>query len=159
MTWPDYALAVVMVLFLAAGARFGSIWTLACLSAGVAGGWTRDTYGPAIGSLIPSMSGATIMGGVAAYAAAVAVFLAVGWLAGKMFAGLLGGLFDSALGILTGLVIGTLVTGAALIWLVPSVPSFEKKDAWERSRVARPAQEAIRDLLGERARLRTAHKP
>jgi len=46
MTWLDGSLILILVIFLAAGARLGSVWTGALMAGGFFGSFLGDTYAP-----------------------------------------------------------------------------------------------------------------
>ncbi|MBV9080821.1 MAG: CvpA family protein [Elusimicrobia bacterium] len=138
MTWIDVTGLVVFFLFLAIGARLGSLWTAACLLAGFAAACAADTYGYPLADRLGSMPGAVTAAEAAVFAAVALVVLIPGWVLSKFSEGILLGVVDSVCGLVTGAVAGLLAIGAVLLVLVAATPSLEASGGWRHSMLVKP---------------------
>ncbi len=143
MTWLDWALIGVLVIFVGAGAKVGSLWTSACIAGGFVGFYLADTYAPAIGSLLGRFWGASFVAGVGLYLAGVSGLLVIGWVLGKVVGGLFLGFFDGLFGVVTGLVAGFFLVTLVLLILIPTFPRFESTPAWRGSVLVRPLERIL----------------
>src|SRR4051812_10277642 len=99
MTWPDWTLIVTMLLFLAVGARLGSLWTASCLGAGFLGAYLADTYAVSASAYLGRFAGADWMAAAVLFAAGAVVILVPGLLLSKICEGIFLGVVDSAFGL------------------------------------------------------------
>ena len=147
MTWIDWSLIIVLVAFLAAGARLGSIWTSACLCAGFASALAADTYGLALADRMGTFSGADLLAYALLFVLSAALVLGTGWFLSRLCKGLMLGVLDAAFGLLTGAAAGLLTVSVALLILVPFLPSMESTAAWRRSTLTRPLYRQVEEFL------------
>ncbi len=150
MTWPDWTLIATLVLFLAIGARLGSLWTAACLGAGFFGAFLADTYALPASSYIGSYAGADWMAAAVLFAAGAVAFLVPGLLLSKVCDGILLGVVDSLFGLFTGAVAGVLAVAVLLLAVMPFVPSVEATRAWRGSSLVMPLHGYLENLMGAR---------
>ena len=143
MTWIDIALIVLLLVFMGAGARLGSLWTGACLVGGFLAMMLADTYALPLAGFMGPVPGAHLIAAVALYAAGLAVALVPGWLLTRVTSALFLGLVNAVFGLFTGAFAGCLAAGLLLLFLVPAVPRLQKEDAWKKSVLARPLEETL----------------
>lgn len=157
MTWPDWTLIGTMVLFLAVGARLGSLWTASCLGAGFFGALLADTYALPVSAYLGSFAGADWVAAAVLFAAGAVALLVPGLFLSKLCEGILLGVVDSAFGLVTGAVAGVLAVAVLLLAVVPFVPSVEASRAWRGSELVRPLHLSLESLMGARSTRRSAH--
>jgi uncharacterized membrane protein required for colicin V production len=138
MTWLDVLLIVVMLVFLAAGARAGSLWMAACLVGGFLGSFLVDTYTLPVAEMVGGFSGATWFVGFLLYAGGVFCSLLIGHILSQIFSGLLLGTVDSVMGLLTAGAAGILGILVCMMLLLPHFPWIESKPAWAHSLLVKP---------------------
>lgn len=143
MTWLDGTLLLVFVLFLAVGARLGSLWTAACLAGGFLGAFLADMYALSFAGYFKNLPGSAAIAGAGLFLAGAAVMILPGILLSGIFEGIFLGVIDSAFGLFTGAVAGLLAITALLLVVVPMVPRVESTRAWKRSFVVRPLQHSL----------------
>src|ERR1051325_4412792 len=101
MTWPDVLLIVVWFIFLALGARLGSVFTGACVLGGFFGAALVDYYALPMGSLMGGFTGSTALAAILLYIGGVAAILIPGLILSRISSALFLGLIDGTFGILT----------------------------------------------------------
>lgn len=147
MTWIDFILLAVWILFLAVGARKGGIWTGACVAGGFLGCMFVDMYKLPASSMMGSFPGSHLVATVGLFLAGLLVFIIPGWLLSKFASAVFLGVIDSLFGFLTGAFSGFIGTALALILIVSVFPGVEKWPVWKRSKIVRPFEERIEESL------------
>jgi uncharacterized membrane protein required for colicin V production len=147
MTWPDIALLTTLVLFLAVGARLGSLWTASCLAGGFAGACLADMYALSLAGTMMKFPGATFLAGTVLFLAGAAAMIVPGILLSRVFEGLILGVADSAFGLVTGAVAGSLLVTMVLLVVVPMAPRVESSRAWKKSSMVRPLHRTLEDFF------------
>jgi uncharacterized membrane protein required for colicin V production len=143
MTWLDAALLVVWVVFIAVGARLGSLWTAGCLIGGFFGAFIADYYAIPLSDMMGGFAGSQALAGVLLFAAGVVAGLVPGWLLDKLSAAFLMGIINSFFGLVTGLLAGFLAVSLLLLWTVQSYSEIEEFRAWRKSSIAKPMHDAL----------------
>ena len=147
MTWLDGALLLVFVLFLAVGARLGSLWTAACLAGGFLGAFLADMYALSLAGYFKGLPGSAAIAGGLLFVAGAATMILPGIVLSRVFEGIFLGVIDSAFGLFTGAVAGLLAVTALLLVVVPMVPQVETTHAWKKSAVVRPLHQSLESMF------------
>ena len=144
MTWLDTVLIVIWLIFLAVGARLGSLWTGACVLGGFAGACLADVYGYSAAAYV---GGSVPAAAARLFAAGLLAALVPGYALSKITSALFLGVIDSAIGLVTGALTGFVAIALLLLAIVPAFPRMEKAKAWKGSAVARPLHGAVEGLF------------
>jgi uncharacterized membrane protein required for colicin V production len=147
MTWLDVALIVVWIIFVAIGARMGSLWVAGCLIGGFIGAFLADYYSLPLAAMIGGFNGAPIIASILLFSSGIVIGLLPAWLFSKLTAALLIGLLNSIFGLIAGALTGLLVVSLLLLWTVQRYPDVEKFRAWRDSRAAKPLYDLIEDYF------------
>jgi len=138
MTWFDGALIAIILLFVAAGARFGSLWTAACLTAGFFGACIVDYYALPLAEMMGGFKGADTVAAILLFTGGALCALLPGWLISRLCGAAFLGLIDSAFGLLTGGMASLFAIALTLLILVPLAPKIETWPAWKDSLLVQP---------------------
>src|SRR4051794_26755256 len=114
MTWLDWSFIAVLILFLAIGARLGSLWTAACLGAGFFGALLADLYSLPVAGWLGGFRGSDWVAAAALFAAAAVVVLIPGWILSRVTHEMFLGIVDSIFGLFTGAVAALLAVAVIL---------------------------------------------
>lgn len=148
MTWPDWSLIAVLVLFLAVGARLGSLWTAACLGGGFLGALLADIYALPVAGWLGGFRGSDWLASAALFSAGAVAILVPGWILSKICKGLFLGAVDSLFGLFTGGVAAVLAVAVILLAVMPFAPKVESTRGWRGSKLVRPLQRTLESLMG-----------
>jgi uncharacterized membrane protein required for colicin V production len=143
MTWIDISLLVVWVLFIAVGARLGSLWTAGCLIGGFFGAFIADYYAIPLSDMMGGFAGSQAVAGVLLFVAGVVAGLIPGWFLDKLSAAFLMGIMNSFFGLLSGFLAGFLAISLLLLWTVQTYSEIEEFRAWRKSTIAKPMYDAL----------------
>lgn len=149
MTWLDITLIVVMLLFLALGARMGSLWTGACLIGGFFGAFLVEYYALPVSEMLGGFTGAKTVAGFLLFTGGVVIALVPGWALSRLSHAMFLGFIDSVFGIITGLLAGLVAVTLAILFILPHAPSVEKSKAWKKSVLVKPLHHFIEDLFND----------
>jgi len=147
MTWLDVALLLFLVLFLAVGARLGSLWTASCLAGGFLGAFLADMYSLSVASYVRTLPGSAFVAGVILFTIGAAILMIPGIALSGLFEGVFLGVIDSAFGLFTGAVAGILAVTTMLLVIVPAAPKIEGLKAWKKSAVVRPLHHSLEQMF------------
>lgn len=150
MTWLDIALIVVMVIFIALGARMGSLWTGACLIGGFFGALLVEIYTLPASEMIGGFTGARLLAGALLFAGGVVVALVPGWVLSRLVSAVFLGFFDSVVGLLAGALTGIVAITLLFLFVLPHAPRVEKSPAWKQSKLVKPLHHMIEDFFNDR---------
>jgi uncharacterized membrane protein required for colicin V production len=143
MTWIDVLLIGICILFIAVGARLGSLWIAGCLIGGFFGAFLADYYAVPFSDMMGGFAGSQMIAGGLLFAVGVLGGLIPGWLLDKISAAFLMGIINSIFGLLAGFLAGFLAVSLLLLWLVQNYSEIETFRAWRKSSVARPLHDAL----------------
>jgi len=149
MTWLDITLLVVAVLFLAVGAKFGSLWTSACLLGGFLGAFLVDYYALPLAGLLGQFPGSPWVAAALLFTAGLVAAMVPGYILSRLFSGAILGLLDSALGLLTGAWAAFVAITLFMLFVGPYFPSLESTRAWKRSEIVRPLHLVVENLFSD----------
>ena len=152
MTWLDVAGLAVLLVFVAVGARLGSLWAAGCLAGGFVGAYLVDVYALPASEWIGSFPGSWHLAAALLFVVAVSVFAAAGWLASGLLKAVFLGVVDAVVGFATGLVAGLLAIALALFLALPQWPSIETHPAWKKSSLVRPFYRLVEDWMAAERR-------
>ncbi len=147
MTWLDVSLFVVLVLFLAVGARMGSVWMAACLAGGFFGAFLTDMYALSLATSLAHFPGSVALAGAALFILGAGAILLPGLFLSGLFEGMILGVIDSSFGLFTGAVAAAVLIANFLLIAVPFLPNLEASRAWKKSVVVRPLQRKLEDTF------------
>ncbi len=147
MTWLDVALLIFLALFLAVGARLGSLWTASCLAGGFVGAFLADMYSLSFASYIKAVPGSAFLAGAILFVVGAAMIMVPGIALSSLFEGVFLGVIDSAFGLFTGAMAGILAVTAFLLVAVPAAPKIETLKAWKKSAVVKPLHHSLEQMF------------
>ena len=147
MTWLDVVLIVVVLIFVALGARLGSLWTGACIVGGFLGAALVDTYALPLSGLMGNFHGAVLLAAVLLYLAGVGSMLIPGAVISQIGSVFILNIIDGGFGLFTGFFTAIMIISLALLAAVPLVPGFESKPAFKRSVLARPLHRSLEEIF------------
>ncbi len=150
MTWVDVSLIVVLLCFVALGARMGSLWTGACLIGGFFGAFLVEYYTLPVSEMIGGFTGARLVSGALLFAGGVVVALVPGWVLSRLMSAFFLGIFDSIVGLLAGALTGLVAVTLFFMFVLPHAPSIEKSKAWRKSKIVKPMHHMIEDFFNDR---------
>lgn len=148
MTWLDITVIVIWLIFLAIGARLGSVWTGACVIGGFFGSFLCDTYAVSLAGLFGDFRGAVVVSAFLLFLVGMAVVLIPGWFLSRITSAILLGVVDSAFGLFTGGVVGLVGISLILMFVVPIVPKVEKGQAWRKSIIVKYLYHKLENAFG-----------
>ncbi len=146
MNWVDVVFIVFLIIFIAVGARMGSVWAIACMVGGFLGSYLVDTYALSLTAIMGSFVGARVLSVMVLYLGGFLVAAIPGWVLSKLTAAVLG-LVDSLLGLIAGALCGFVLIAVTLLYVLPLFPSIERTPAWKKSKIIRPFDEYLEDHL------------
>ncbi|MCG3204514.1 MAG: hypothetical protein KCHDKBKB_01229 [Elusimicrobia bacterium] len=149
MTWLDITLVVVLLVFIALGARVGSIWMGVCLMGGFFGAFLVEYYALPAAEWMGGFSGAKLLASVLLFVGGVTIALVPGWVISRLVSAVFLGVFDSVAGLLTGALAGLVCVSLVFFFLIPHFPQIEKGKVWKRSKLVRPLYHAIEDFFND----------
>lgn len=149
MTWLDITLIIVMVVFVALGARMGSLWTAACLIGGFFGAFLVEYYALPASAMMGGFPGARLVAGTLLFIGGVVVAIVPGWALSRLTAAFLLGIVDGVFGLLAGLLAGIVAVTLAMLFVLPHAPSIEKSKAWKKSAIVKPFHHFIEDVFND----------
>lgn len=147
MTWLDITFIIIWLIFIAVGARLGSLWTGSCVLGGFLGSFLADIYAHPMSEFIGGFPGSAAVSALLLFLVGLVVVLLPGWLLSRVGSVLFLGVVDSAFGLLTGALVGLVAIGLVLLLLVPFVPRVEKGKAWKKSMLVKPYHSLLEDLF------------
>lgn len=147
MTWLDAALIVLMVLFLAVGARMGSLWMSSCLAGGFFGAFLADMYSLSVAGYLKALPGSAFLAGAVLFIVGAGIMIIPGILLSGLFEGIILGVIDGAFGLVAGAVAGILAITIFLLVFVPAAPKIESTRAWKNSRIMRPLHHSLEQMF------------
>lgn len=147
MTWPDVVFIVVMIIFLAVGARMGSLWTGACLLGGFLGAYLIDYYTAPFADILGGFSGSHLFAAGILFVAGLAIFLLPGLLLSKISSGMILGVIDGAFGLITGGLAGLFAMTLCILSVMPLFPKIEATSAWKSSKIVHPFQRSVENIF------------
>ena len=147
MTWIDIALIVILVLFVALGARMGSIWTGACLLGGFLGAFLVETYTLPLAEMLGGFAGARVLAGLMLFVGGVAVLALPGLIISRLASAFFLGIFDSVVGLFSGLLAGLLLVTVIFFSILPRFPSIETSRPWKKSVLVKPFHKFVEDVF------------
>lgn len=149
MTWLDITLIVIMVVFMALGARMGSIWTGACWIGGFFGAFLVEYYTLPVAEMMGGFPGARLLAGALLFIGGVVIALVPGWTLSRLVSVVFLGVFDSIVGLLAGVLSGLVLISLIFFFILPHVPSIEKSRAWKKSMLVKPLHHGIEDVFND----------
>jgi uncharacterized membrane protein required for colicin V production len=149
MTWIDITLIVVLLVFVAVGARLGSLWTGACLIGGFFGAFLVEYYTLPVSEMFGNFTGAHWLAATLLFVGGVVIALVPGWALSRLTAAVFLGFFDSFFGIITGLLAGLVAVSLAFLILLPHAPKIEQSKAWRKSMLAKPLHKTIENFFSD----------
>lgn len=149
MNWLDVSLIIVWVLFLALGARLGSVWVAACLLGGFSGAFLVDYYALPLADMMGPFTGSRTLSLVLLFGAGLLPALTVGWILSRIASKLLLGIFDSLFGLVAGALSGLIAIAVCFLLVVPSFPRLERSPVWQDSHLARPLQLMLEEVFND----------
>lgn len=150
MTWLDITLILVLLCFVALGARLGSVWTGACVIGGFFGAYLVEYYTLPVSEMMGGFSGARLLSGALLFIGGVVIALVPGWALSRLMSAFFLGIFDSIVGLAAGALAGLVAVTLFFMLVLPHVPSIEKSKAWRKSRVVKPMHHMIEDFFNDR---------
>lgn len=149
MTWMDIALLIVFVVFIAVGAKMGSLWTGACLIGGFLGGFLVDYYTMPVSQMMGNIPAPEKVAGAALFLSGMGIALLPGWILSRLSSGLILGVVDSVFGLVTGTLAGLIAVTLIFLFVLPHAPRVEKNKAWRNSLVVKPLHHFIEDIFND----------
>ena len=150
MTWVDIAFVLVVLVFIALGARLGSLWTGACILGGLFGAALVDIYSLPVAGLMGSFPASTLLAAVLLYVGGVAAILIPGAVISRIGSVFILHLIDGAFGLLTGAFTAVILISLFLMMAVPLVPRFESSKAFRKSVIVRPFHRILEDVFSQK---------
>jgi uncharacterized membrane protein required for colicin V production len=150
LTWVDFALIGVVILFLAVGARVGSLWSAACLTGGFLGAYMVDTYALSVSSMFGHFWGALFIAKFLLFVVTLLFVLVPGYALSQVTSMLFVGFIDTFFGLISGLCAGLFLITIAFLLVVPAFPKFEASDAWHKSMLVRPVHHFVEKTFESR---------
>jgi len=147
MTWLDITLIVVWIIFLAVGARLGSLWMGACVMAGFIGTVLVDYYTLPFSQMLGDFTGASFLAGTLLFLGTLLVVLIPAHFLKRISSLLFLGVIDSAIGMMTGALTGLIAISMVLLLIVPQAPQVEKSRAWKKSKIVKPYHKFLEELF------------
>ena len=159
MTWLDFLAIFIWLLFLAAGARLGSLWTGALIAGGFLGNFLGDSYALLFSPYIGVFHGSYWVAYAVLYSIGLLIAVVPGFILSRVTSALYLGVIDGFFGLLTGAFTGFLLVTLILLFVLPYFPSIEKNKAWKNSSLVKPMERVLEEkLLRRHAKLEEAHK-
>lgn len=149
MTWLDAVLVIVLIVFMALGARLGSLWTAACMIGGFLGAFLVEYYALPMSQMIGGFHGSEWVSAALLFFGGVVVALAPGWVLSRLMAAVFLGFFDTVFGVVTGLLAGLVAVSLAFFLALPRAPKIEKSAAWKKSLLVRPLHRFIENTFSD----------
>lgn len=146
MTWIDFVIIALFVLFVVGGARFGSLWTGACIIGGFLGAALVDIYTLPLSGLMGGFPGSTVLAALALYAAGLGAVLIPGAVLSQISSVFLLSLIDGAFGLITGAFAAMLLVSILLLATTPLITGFESSRAFRNSAIARPLYRTLEEV-------------
>lgn len=150
MTWVDYALIATVILFLAVGARVGSLWSAACLAGGFIGAYMVDTYAVSVSDMMGHFWGALFIAKFLLFTVTLFAVLVPGYALSQVTSLLFVGFIDTFFGLFSGLCAGLFLITISFLLIVPAFPKFEASDAWHKSVLVRPVHGFVEKTFASR---------
>jgi uncharacterized membrane protein required for colicin V production len=142
----------LLALFLALGARMGSVWSVACLAGGFLGSFFADSYGIAARAYIGHFPGSPWVAGALLYAAGLLLALVPGFLLRSLTSALFLGVVDGICGLATGAIAFFFTVVLFILLVLPRYPSLESSQAWKKSKMIPPLRTGVDKLFPGRRR-------
>jgi len=158
MTWLDFVVILIWVIFLAAGARLGSLWTGALIAGGFLGSFLGDSYALLLSPYLGSFHGIYWVTYGVLYCIGLLIAMVPGFILSRLTSALYLGVIDGFFGLLTGAFTGFLLVTLNLLFVLPYFPAVEKTSAWKNSVIVKPLERVLEEkLLRRHAKLEVAH--
>lgn len=154
MTWIDVAFLLIWVAFLGAGARYGGLWSAACVIAGFTGAFLVDTYALPLSEWIGGFPGSGVVAGVLLFVIGAAAAMVPGYILKKLTAAFFLGIVDSIFGLAAGALVGIVALALLVLLIGPYFSGVEKTRAWRESVIVKNFDHAIESFFF-RPRFRT----
>ncbi len=149
MSWIDVVAIVLVIVFVALGARMGSLWIGACLIGGFFGAFLVEYYQLPVSEMIGGFPGARLVAGLLLFVGGIVIALVPGWALTKLTHAMFLGVVDSIVGLFTGFLAGVVAIALMLLFVVPRFPSIEKSAPWKKSVVIKPLHNFLEDLFSD----------
>jgi len=147
MSWLDLVLLTVWIVFIAVGARLGSLWIGSCVMGGFLGAFLADYYALSLSSFMGGFSGSEWLAGILLFLVGIFAVLIPGTLLSRMSSALFLGVIDSAMGLATGALAGLVAVALGLLLIVPLAPQVEKTKAWRNSLIINVFSKALEGVF------------